>query len=317
MAAFIIGAKILINYKRAIEDFANFAKMFLNFINWNPSPEIFTIPGIDWPVRWYGLMWALAFIASHFFMNRIFKAEGRSEKALDTLTLYIILGTVLGARIGHCLFYGPWFDEELANGVIIEGYLSHPLNILKVYEGGLASHGGALGILTAMILYCRKEKESWIWLFDRLVVVVPLAAMCIRLGNLINSEIVGKVTNVPWAFIFSNNDDDKYNLVKYNIPVPPRHPAQLYEAIFCFFLFILMYWLWKNKRDKVGPGFMFGVMCVLLFIERFLVEFLKENQAEFEGSMALNMGQWLSIPFILIGAFMIWRANKIKAKEIS
>ena len=139
--------------------------MILNFINWNPSPEIFTIPGIDWPVRWYGLMWALAFIASHFFMNRIFKAEKRSEKALDTLTLYIILGTVLGARLGHCLFYGPWFDEELANGAIIEGYLSHPLNILKVYEGGLASHGGALGILTAMILYCRKEKESWIWLW--------------------------------------------------------------------------------------------------------------------------------------------------------
>jgi prolipoprotein diacylglyceryl transferase len=277
--------------------------MILNFINWNPSPEIFTIPGIDWPVRWYGLMWALAFIASHFFMNRIFKAEKRSEKALDTLTLYIILGTVLGARLGHCLFYGPWFDEELANGNIIEGYLSHPLNILKVYEGGLASHGGALGILSAMILYCRKEKESWIWLFDRLVVVVPLAAMCIRLGNLINSEIIGKVTDVPWAFIFVQED----NL--------PRHPAQLYEAIFCFFLFILMYWLWKNKRDKVGPGFMFGVLCVLLFTERFFDEFLKENQADFEGSMALNMGQWLSIPFVLIGAFMIWRSFKIKAKQ--
>ncbi len=279
--------------------------MILNFIKWNPSPEIFTIPGIDWPVRWYGLMWALAFIASHFFMNRIFKAEKRSEKALDTLTLYIILGTVLGARLGHCLFYGPWFDEELANGVIIEGYLSHPLNILKVYEGGLASHGGALGILTAMILYCRKEKESWIWLFDRLVVVVPLAAMCIRLGNLINSEIIGKVTDVPWAFIFVQED----NL--------PRHPAQLYEAIFCFFLFILMYWLWKNKRDKVGPGFMFGVLCVLLFTERFFDEFLKENQVDFEGAMALNMGQWLSIPFVLIGAFMIWRSFKIKAKQIS
>jgi phosphatidylglycerol:prolipoprotein diacylglycerol transferase len=279
--------------------------MILNFIKWNPSPEIFTIPGIDWPVRWYGLMWAMAFIASHFFMNRIFKAEKRSEKALDTLTLYIILGTVLGARLGHCLFYGPWFDEELANGVIIEGYLSHPLNILKVYEGGLASHGGALGILTAMILYCRKEKESWIWLFDRLVVVVPLAAMCIRLGNLINSEIIGKVTDVPWAFIFVQED----NL--------PRHPAQLYEAIFCFFLFILMYWLWKNKRDKVGPGFMFGVLCVLLFTERFFDEFLKENQVDFEGAMALNMGQWLSIPFVLIGAFMIWRSFKIKAKQIS
>ncbi len=273
--------------------------MLLNYINWNPAREIFTIPGIDWPVRWYGLMWALAFIVSHFFMNRIFKAEKRSDKALDTLTLYIILGTVIGARLGHCLFYGPWFDETLQNGMVIEGYLSHPLNMLKVYEGGLASHGGAIGIITAMILFCRKHKENWLWLFDRLVVVVPIAAMCIRLGNLINSEIIGKVTDVPWAFIFVQED----NL--------PRHPAQLYEAIFCFFLFILMYWLWKNKRDKVGPGFMFGLMTVLLFTERFFDEFLKEAQVDFEKDNLLNNGQWLSIPFILIGAFMIWRSFKL------
>ncbi len=273
--------------------------MILNYINWNPSPEIFTIPGIDWPVRWYGLMWALAFIVSHFFMNRIFKAERRSDKALDSLTLYIILGTVIGARLGHCLFYGPWFDETLQNGQVIEGYLSHPLNMLKVYEGGLASHGGAIGIIIAMILFCRKYKESWLWLFDRMVVVVPIASMCIRLGNLINSEIIGKVTDVPWAFIFVQED----NL--------PRHPAQLYEAIFCFFLFILMYWLWKNKRTNFGPGFMFGLMCVLFFTERFFDEFLKEVQVDFEKGNLLNNGQWLSIPFILIGAIMIWRSYKL------
>ena len=273
--------------------------MLPGYINWNPAPEIFTIPGIDWPVRWYGLMWALAFIVSHFFMNRIFKAEKRSDKALDALTLYIILGTVIGARLGHCLFYGPWFDEPLQNGVVIEGYLSHPLNMLKVYEGGLASHGGAIGIIVAMILFCRKHKESWLWLFDRLVVVVPIASMCIRLGNLINSEIIGKVTDVPWAFIFVQED----NL--------PRHPAQLYEAIFCFFLFILMYWLWKNKRNNFGPGFMFGLMCVLFFTERFFDEFLKEVQVDFEKGNLLNNGQWLSIPFILIGAFMIWRSYKL------
>lgn len=278
--------------------------MLLTFIHWNPAPEIFTIPGIDWPVRWYGLMWALAFIASHFFMNRIFKKEGRSEKALDTLTLYIILGTIIGARLGHCLFYGPWFDEFNIHGDLIsEGYLSHPLNILKVYEGGLASHGGAIGILTAMILYCRKEKESWLWLFDRLVVVVPLAAMFIRIGNLINSEIIGHVTNVPWAFIFTTEDD------------LPRHPAQLYEAIYCFFLFIFMYWFWKNKRDTVGPGFMFGALCILLFIERFVVEFFKENQVDFENSLPINMGQILSIPFILIGIYMIWRSYKSLPKS--
>lgn len=275
--------------------------MLLNYITWNPSPEIFTIPGINWPVRWYGLTWAVAFIASHFFMNRVYKAEGRTEKALDTLTLYIILGTVIGARLGHCLFYGPWFDEfDAAGNLINEGYLSHPLNMLKVYEGGLASHGGAIGIITAMILYCRKEKESWLWMFDRLVIVVPLAAMCIRIGNLINSEIIGRVTDVPWAFIFVQED----NL--------PRHPAQLYEAVFCFFLFIYMYWFWKNKRNTVGPGFMFGLLCVVLWIERFADEFFKENQVDFENSMALNMGQLLSIPFIIIGIVMIVRSYKKK-----
>lgn len=270
--------------------------MILNFITWDPSPEIFTIPGINWPVRWYGLMWAMAFIASFYFMNKIFRKEGRSDKDLDTLTLYIIVGTILGARLGHCLFYGPWFDETLPNGFVVEGYLSHPLNLLKVYEGGLASHGGALGIITAMVLYCHKTKESWLWLFDRLVVVVPLAGMFIRFGNLINSEIIGKVTDVPWAFIFVQED----NL--------PRHPAQLYEAIFCLFLFIFMFWFWKNKRNTVGPGFMFGMLCVVLFIERFIDEFFKENQSAFEDSLTLNMGQWLSIPFILIGIVMIIRS---------
>ncbi len=275
--------------------------MFLDVITWDPSPEIFTIPGINWPVRWYGLMWATAFIASHFFMNRVFKTEGRTEKDLDTLTLYIILGTVIGARLGHCLFYGPWFDEYSSTGILInEGYLSHPLNLLKVYEGGLASHGGALGILVAMILYCRKTKESWLWLFDRLVIVVPLAAMFIRIGNLINSEIIGKVSNLPWAFIFTQEDG------------LPRHPAQLYEAIFCFFLFILMYQLWKNKRQQYGPGFMFGLMCVLLFTERIIDEFFKENQASFENDLPLNMGQLLSIPFVLIGIYMMIRSRKLE-----
>ena len=280
---------------------SNLVPMILAFIHWDPSPEIFTIPGIDWPVRWYGLMWAFAFIASFYFMNKIFRAEGRTDKELDSLTLYIILGTVIGARLGHCLFYGPWWDEYNDYGQLMsEGYLSHPLNLLKVYEGGLASHGGAIGIITAMLLYCRKYKESWIWLFDRLVVVVPLAAMFIRFGNLMNSEIIGKVTNVPWAFIFVQED----NL--------PRHPAQLYEAIFCLLLFGLMWWLWKNKRTLVGPGFMFGLLCLLLWVERFADEILKENQVAFEESMAINMGQWLSIPFIIIGIVFLFRSRGLQ-----
>lgn len=276
--------------------------MILDYIHWNPSPEIFTIPGIDWPVRWYGLLWATALLASHFFMNRIFNAENRTSKQLDTLTLYIILGTIIGARLGHCLFYGPLFDVVDSQGVLIEeGYLSHPLNMLKIYEGGLASHGGALGIIIGALLYCRKEKENLLWLFDRLVVVVPLAAALIRIGNLMNSEIIGKETTLPFAFIFTQID---------NIP---RHPAQLYEAVFCLILFFVMYNLWKNKRSVFGQGFMLGLLCVALFTERFLDEFLKENQAAFENGLTLNMGQILSIPFVLFGIYMMWRSKKFKS----
>jgi phosphatidylglycerol:prolipoprotein diacylglycerol transferase len=286
------GAKVIINYY-------TFVFMILNYIHWDPSPEIFTIPGINWPVRWYGLLWASALLASHFIMNRIYKTEGRTNKQLDNLTLYIILGTIIGARLGHCLFYGPLWDVYDVNGMLIEeGYLSHPVNLLKVYEGGLASHGGAIGIITAAFLYCRKEKERFLWLLDRLVVVVPLAAALIRMGNLMNSEIIGKPADLPFAFVFVQID----NL--------PRHAAQLYEAIFCGLLFILMYWLWKNMRHKFGEGFLLGVLSVSLFTERFLVEFLKENQSAFENNLTLNMGQTLSIPFVILGAFMIWRSVK-------
>jgi len=273
--------------------------MILDYIHWNPSPDIFTIPGIDWPVRWYGLLWAAALLASHFFMNRIYRAEGRTDKQLDTLTLYIVLGTILGARLGHCLFYGPLWDVFDGQGTIIEeGYLSHPLNLLKIYEGGLASHGGALGIIIGAVLYCRKEKESLWWLFDRLSVVVPLASMLIRLGNLMNSEIIGHETHLPFAFIFTQIDN------------VPRHPAQLYEALFYMAVFFTMYWLWKNKRTALGTGFMLGLLCVTMFTWRFLVEFIKENQAAFENNLSINMGQILSIPFVIFGIYIMWRSKK-------
>lgn len=273
--------------------------MFLNFITWDPRPEIFTIPGIDWPVRWYGLLWALALLASHFVMNRIYKTEGRTNKQLDTLTLYVILGTIIGARLGHCLFYGPLWDMyDIQGNLLEEGYLDHPLNLFKIYEGGLASHGGAIGIIIGTLYYCRKEKESLWWIFDRLVVVVPLASMLIRLGNLMNSEIIGKKTSMGLGFIFLQIDN------------VPRHPAQLYEAIFYFFLFILMYWLWKNKRETLGQGFMLGVLCVTMFTMRFFVEFIKENQVDFENNLTLNMGQILSIPFVMAGFYLMWRAKK-------
>lgn len=274
------------------------------FITWNADPNVFTIPGIDWPVRWYGLSWALAFIGSHFFMNRIFKKEGRTDKQLDLLTLYIVIATVLGARLGHCFFYD--FDY----------YSRHLLEVFKVWEGGLASHGGAIGILAGMWLYCRKTKESWLWLFDRLVVVVPLASMCIRFGNLMNSEIVGKATDAPWGFKFLKNDEDLENLVRYGTEIPVRHPTQLYEALFYSVLFALFYWLWKHKRDAVGPGFMFGLFCILMFGFRFLMEFMKENQSAFEDALPINMGQILSLPFIALGIFMIARSRKLKQQTI-
>ena len=232
-------------------------------------------------------------------MNRIYKAEGRTNKQLDTLTLYVILGTIIGARLGHCLFYGPLWDVfDVQGNLLEEGYLSHPLNMLKVYEGGLASHGGALGIIVGTLLYCRKEKEDLLWLFDRLVVVVPLASMLIRFGNLMNSEIIGKKTDMAFGFIFVQIDG------------VPRHPAQLYEALFYCLLFIVMYWLWKNKRDVLGKGFMLGLLLVAMFTLRFFVEFVKENQVEFENDLTYNMGQLLSIPFVLFGIYMMWRSKK-------
>ena len=268
------------------------------FITWNPSPDIFTIPFINWPVRWYGLSWAMAFIGCHFFMNRIFKAEGRTDKQLDSLTLYIIIATILGARLGHCLFYQP------------EYYLANPLDILKIYEGGLASHGGAIGIIIGMWLYCRTTKESWLWLFDRLVVVVPFASFMIRFGNLMNSEIVGKQTDVSWGFKFLQNDDDLLNFERAGIPIPVRHPTQLYEALFYMILFVFFYWLWKTKRNSLGKGFTFGLFCVLMFAFRFLIEYLKEIQVSSEANQLINNGQLLSIPFVAIGLYMMWSAKK-------
>lgn len=268
------------------------------FITWNPSPDIFTIPFIDWPVRWYGLSWAMAFIGCHFFMNRIFKAEGRTDKQLDSLTLYIIIATILGARLGHCLFYEPAY------------FLANPLEILKVYQGGLASHGGAIGIIIGMWLYCRTSKESWMWLFDRLVVVVPFASFMIRFGNLMNSEIVGKQTDSPWGFKFLQNDDDLMNLDRAGIAIPVRHPTQLYEACFYILLFIFFYWLWKNKRHQLGKGFTFGLFCVLMFSFRFFIEYFKEIQVSSEAAQLFNNGQLLSIPFVLIGTYMMWSSKK-------
>ena len=277
----------------------------LLYIVWNVNPEMFTIPGIDWPVRWYGLLFACAFLCSQYVVGYIFKTEQRPPQYLDIITIYIIAGTVIGARLGHCLFYSP------------EYYLFHPLDILKIWEGGLASHGAAIGIITAMLLYCRKTGEGVWWLFDRIVIVVPLSGMFIRIGNLMNSEIVGKPTTLPWGFKFPRCDEDAAMAQFHSMDmIPARHPSQLYEAIYCVFLTLLMFYLWKYKRNVLPQGFMFGLFCVLLFTSRFFMEFLKEAQVDWEKGLAFDMGQWLSIPFVLGGLFIMIFSYKKKKRNL-
>ena len=254
---------------------------FLSYIIWDVNPDIFVIPYIDHPVRWYGLSWALGFILSNQIMNFIYKKEGRSITEIDTLTMYMVISTIIGARLGHCLFYDPVY------------YVHNPLRILAVWEGGLASHGGGIGIFIGTYLFARNTKVAYLWILDRLTIVAALTGCCIRLGNLMNSEMIGVPTNVPWAFIFTSVDD------------LPRHPAQLYEAIYCLILFVLLFWVWFKFRDRIKNGFMFGWFLIILFTFRFIDEFFKISQEAFEEDMILNMGQLLSIPYVMAGIIIL------------
>ena len=264
--------------------------MLLAFIEWSVSPEIFHLGPVS--VRWYGFLFAMAFVAGYFIMTWVFKKEGKLRTDLEQLSVYMIFGTVIGARLGHCLFYNP------------EYYLSNPIEIFKVWEGGLASHGAAIGILTALYLFSKKKKNyPMLWTLDRVVIVVALAGTFIRLGNLFNSEIIGKPTDVSWAFIFTAVDDI------------PRHPAQLYESISYFIIFLILLFVYYKGIEKNKSGLLFGIFLVLVFTFRFFVEFLKENQSGFEEAMLLNMGQLLSIPFVIAGIIFIIKSFKPKKKK--
>ncbi len=257
----------------------------LQYITWDVSPEI--IDTEYFSIRWYGLLFALGFLIGQQILIYIFKQEGKPERDVETLTVFMVLSTIIGARLGHCLFYEP------------EYYLANPIKILKIWEGGLASHGATIGILFALWLYARKKKDqSYLWVVDRIVITVALAGGLIRLGNLMNSEIIGKPTDVPWAFVFTAVDQQ------------PRHPAQLYEAISCFILFGFLFWLWSRRKAKTPEGSLLGIFLIYIFGLRFAYEFLKENQVDFENNMALNMGQWLSIPAVLGGIFVLLIANR-------
>lgn len=252
-------------------------------IEWNVDPVIFTAGPLS--PRWYGVLFASAFMISYQIMKRIFVAEDKTMKHLDQLTIAIIIGTIVGARVGHVLFYEP------------EMFLENPFEVIAIWHGGLASHGGTLGIMAALGWFHAKNKSfSMTWLFDRLAIVAAISGMCIRIGNLMNSEIVGKPTDGTWGFLFPR---------AVSFELVPRHPTQLYEAVLCLALFTLTYWMYRRGSAFTTPGLIFGVFMVLLFVGRFIIEFWKEHQVDFESSLPLDMGQLLSIPFVAVGVFYI------------
>ena len=284
-----------------------------NVINWGPSPEIFELGPLS--IRWYGLLFALGFLTGQYILIRIFRAEGKPEQDVETLTLYMVIATILGARLGHCLFYDPVY------------YLSNPLEILRIWKGGLASHGAAFGILFSLYLYVnydikakyffglipysfsskkvKRKGQSYLWIVDRIVIVVALAGCFIRFGNLMNSEIVGMPSDLPWGFIFLENP--KYGDV-------PRHPAQLYESISCLIIFFILLAIWNKKKVKTPEGLLLGLFLILIFGLRFFYEFLKEVQEDFESDLPIKMGQILSIPLVLAGIYLLYRVFTGKAK---
>jgi phosphatidylglycerol---prolipoprotein diacylglyceryl transferase len=260
---------------------------FLSYVIWHPDPRVF--PPLEMP-RWYGVLFAAGLLISYQIMLYIYKKEEKPQKEVDLLAAYILIAALVGARLGHILFYEPIY------------YLAHPIEILPIrmepefqFVGlaGLASHGGAIGILIALYLYSKKKKAHYLWVLDRVVIVVALTGCFIRLGNLMNSEIIGTPATVPWAFIFSRVDE------------VPRHPAQVYEALYCLLLFFLLFYLWKMKRKKFSQGFITGLFLTILFTLRFVDEFFKINQVSFEKNLPINMGQILSIPFVMIGLLLL------------
>jgi len=250
--------------------------MDLLSIVWNADPNMLTLG--PFTIRWYGILFAASFFFGYLLFVRFFSFEKIPMEELDALTGYMAIGTVLGARLGHCFFYEPLY------------YLQNPLEIIKVWHGGLASHGAAIGILTALWLFSRKYGRPYFWIVDRIVIVVALAGFFIRWGNFMNSEIYGRETSLPWGTIFERAGE-----------VLPKHPTQIYEALAYLSIFAGLFLLYRKKSYAPPHALLFGLFLAAVFGFRFLVEFIKEPQVAFEASMTLNMGQLLSIPFVLAG----------------
>lgn len=353
----------------------------LQYIVWSPDPEIFSLGGIR--IVWYGLLWATGFLLSQQIMFYMFRREGKTDRDVESLTMYMLIATIVGARLGHVLFYEP------------DIYLANPIKILKIWEGGLASHGATIGILTGLFLYARKRPDqSYLWILDRIVIVVALTGALIRFGNFINSEIEGKPTDAAYGVVFARVAEDalsansavssvsaqkgdregdfdgtlkpvdllvtfdnrgfeeegirnyldteaKYILSSYpsvqehifEDPEAPlryslrrtdkgnfeatiatmginRHPAQLYESFSCLILFVVLLLIWHKQRALLPEGTLFGIFLIVVFGLRFVYEFLKENQVAFEDELALNMGQWLSIPLVIAGVVVLAMRRK-------
>ncbi len=274
----------------------------LSYITWTANPDL-----IDSfvTVRWYGLMFAIGFLIGYKIEERIFKHEGAPESWLGVLLLWVIAGTVIGARLGHVFFY-EW-----------DKYSQDPMSILRIWEGGLASHGGTIGVIIGVLCFSWiTAKRNPLWTFDRLVIPIALVGALIRFGNLMNHEIYGHPTDLPWGFRFILNIHQWQHGAEPIFSVP-SHPTQIYEALCYLALFGLLMWMyWKRNAEK-RPGLIFGVFLTVLFSTRFLIEFVKNVQVDFERDMTLNMGQLLSIPFIIIGIFFIFYAMMHKPVQLS
>jgi prolipoprotein diacylglyceryl transferase len=259
-------------------------------IVWDFNPVLVNIFGFE--IRYYSLMWAAALLVGAWIFGYFCRKEGRSQELADSAFLYIALGTMIGARVGHCLFYEP------------EYYLLKPWAIItEIRNGGLASHGATIGIITAIWLCSRKNRVPVMWMTDRLGVIAPISGALIRFGNLFNSEIIGHQTDMPWGF--------KFMRLYKGLPaeqVPACHPTQLYEALCYIATFLLLWWMYHKTEAPRRRGLLFGVALIGIFLTRFFIEFVKVNQVAFEEGMSLNMGQWLSLPFVAIGIASVWYA---------
>ena len=266
---------------------------------WNPSLGPFSIMGFE--IRYYSLCWVIGLLGAYYIVKKLYKKQGISEELFDPLFFYCFIGILVGARLGHCLFYQPDY------------YLSHPIEMLlplkQTAEGwkftgyeGLASHGGVIGVITALILYKKKTGLKMVWTLDNIAIAAPFFSAMVRIGNFMNSEIIGTETDAPWGVIFVQAGE-----------TVPHHPAQLYEALAYIIIFFIGLLLYKRYSTKTGSGFFMGYCLFTIFTFRFFVEFIKENQVAFEDGMTLIMGQWLSIPLIITGAYFMIKGIKKSA----